>query len=178
MTSIGSEAFFGSNLESVVIPNSVTVIGDEVFEKCQIVYWNVVTCDEAHPFKFGVRRIIFGDGVKRIPSGLCRDLKVLHSVTIPNSVTEIGNSAFSGCENLTSVTIPNSVTEIGDWAFSYCYNLTSLTIPSSVKWIGKEAFSKCYKLSSVTLPAEFADDVEIERIFYGCEHLRIIRNNQ
>ena len=47
-------------------------------------------------------------------------------MTIPNSVTSIGDSAFSGCTGLTSVTIPNSVTSIGDWAFANCGNLRSV----------------------------------------------------
>ena len=65
------------------------------------------------------------------------------SVTIPNSVTSIGDEAFSYCSGLTSVTIPNSVTSIGKWAFSGCSGLTSVTIGNSVTWIGDEAFWGC-----------------------------------
>jgi len=48
--------------------------------------------------------------------------------TIPNSVTTIGNSAFSSCRSLVSVTIPNSVTTIGGETFSYCTSLTDVTV--------------------------------------------------
>ena len=65
----------------------------------------------------------------------------LTSVTIPDSVTSIGNSAFYGCSGLTSVTIPDSVTSIGDSAFYGCSGLTSVTIPDSVTSIGNSAFS-------------------------------------
>ena len=70
----------------------------------------------------------------------------LTSVTIPNSVTTIGYSAFRGCSRLTSVTIPNSVTTIGEGAFYLCGSLTSVTIPNSVTTIGRHAFCACSNL--------------------------------
>lgn len=70
------------------------------------------------------------------------------SVTIPNSVTSIGNSAFRECSGLTSVTIGNSVTSIGEWAFKDCSGLTSVTIPNSVTSIGDNAFY-CENLTTV-----------------------------
>ena len=69
--------------------------------------------------------------------------KKLTSVTIPSSVTSIGQSAFGTCSELTSVTIPSSVTSIGQSAFSTCSKLTSVTIPASVTKIDKSAFANC-----------------------------------
>ena len=74
------------------------------------------------------------------------------SVTIPNSVSSIGEKAFEGCSGLTSVTIGNSVTSIGKWAFCGCSGLTSVTIGNSVTTIGSSAFSACKRLASVTIP--------------------------
>ena len=74
----------------------------------------------------------------------------LTSITIPDSVTSIGNSAFYGCSNLTSITIPNSVTSIGSEAFKYCSSLTSIIIPDSVTSIGRNAFYDCSSLTSIT----------------------------
>ncbi len=75
----------------------------------------------------------------------------LTSVTIPNSVTDIGASAFSGCSNLVSVTIPDSVIYIKSSAFSGCSSLTSITIPNSVIYIGDDAFSGCSSLTSLSI---------------------------
>ena len=79
------------------------------------------------------------------------DCSALQSVTIPDSVTSIGNSAFYDCSALQSVTIPDSVTSIGDSAFEHCSALQSVTIPDSVTSIGSKAFQSCSKLQSVTI---------------------------
>lgn len=75
----------------------------------------------------------------------------LTSITIPNSVTRIDSSAFEYCSGLASITIPNSVTSIGRAAFLYCSGLTSVTIPNSVTNIGISAFSGCKGLTSITI---------------------------
>ena len=67
----------------------------------------------------------------------------LETVTIPESVREIGHMEFSNCTELTSVTIPESVWEIGDGAFFHCTGLISVTIPEGVIAIGKNAFFHC-----------------------------------
>ncbi len=76
----------------------------------------------------------------------------LKEITVPNSVTGIGDYAFYECRCLTRVTIGNSVTSIGDYAFSDCSSLTNITIPNSVTSIGRYAFSDCSSLTNVTIP--------------------------
>jgi len=73
------------------------------------------------------------------------------SVTIPNSVTSIGQYAFAYCSGLTSITIPNSVTTIEPWAFTSCNGLTSITIPNSVTSIGQYAFAFSSSLYAVII---------------------------
>lgn len=73
------------------------------------------------------------------------------SVSMPNSITEIGENAFNGCNKLTSIIIPDSVVSIGKNAFENCTGLTAITIPNSVKTIDNYAFSGCNNLKSITL---------------------------
>ncbi len=88
----------------------------------------------------GIRRLFYGrTGVT--------------SVTLPNSLTSIGEYAFYGCVNLTNVTIPNSVTNIGGYAFRDCKVLKTVSMPSSLRTVGEYAFSYCTNLTSVSLPS-------------------------
>ena len=91
------------------------------------------------------------NSVTSIGSSAFEGCSGLKSVTIPNSVTSIGEEAFRDCSSLTSVTIPNSVTSIDKGTFS-CSGLTSVTIPNSVTSIGEDAFCGCSRLTSVTIP--------------------------
>jgi hypothetical protein len=90
----------------------------------------------------------------------------LTGITIPDSVTSIGQRAFADCTNLTSVTIGNSVTSIGVGAFYKCDNLTSIIIPDSVTSIGYGAFQNCDKLTSVTIGNSVTSIGD--RVFYDC----------
>ena len=88
------------------------------------------------------------------------------SVTIPDSVTTIGEEAFGGCFNLTTVTIPDSVTTIGDSAFYQSNGLISVTLGEEVTSVGDLAFFKCFRLAFLNLP----DNLTAigERAFEGC----------
>lgn len=67
----------------------------------------------------------------------------LTSITIPNSVTTLGDRCFNGCSSLTSIEIPESVTSLGDLCFSGCGSLTNITLPKSVTSLDDECFSHC-----------------------------------
>ena len=117
----------------VVIPSSVTTIGECAFQGCT-----------------GLTSVILPDSLTTINRGAFFNCTSLTSVTIPDSVTSIGVDAFARCSSLTSVNIPDGVTTIGNVAFRECSSLTSVMIPDSVTTIGISAFWDCTGLTSVT----------------------------
>ena len=115
-----------------------------------------------------IKTVNIADGVTSIGSYAFLSSKNLTSVSIPNSMTSIGDWAFKN-SSLTSVTIPNGVTEIGDEAFYACEGLTSVTIPNSVISIGESAFRDCFGLIEVSIPNSITEIKDYA--FYYCRNL-------
>jgi hypothetical protein len=78
----------------------------------------------------------------------------LTTITIPASVTSIGEGAFAGCSSLTTITIPENVTEISSSVFAGCSQLTSIAIPEGVTTIGEKAFDECSSLATIVWNAK------------------------
>ena len=87
--------------------------------------------------------------------GICANAfsnSTIQSVSFPNSLKYICDSAFNGCNNLKSISIPEGVEAIGDYAFNACQNLEGVILREGLISIGDTAFNCCEKLRSVTIP--------------------------
>ena len=148
VTSIGGSAFYGcTGLESITIPSSVTSIGESAFSGCtgltSITIPSSVTSIGSSAFYgcTGLESVVVEEGNPRYTSENGSNCIIdkttntlilgIKTTTIPNCVTSIGESAFSGCTGLISITIPSSVTSIGSSAFFNCKSLITINYTGS-----------------------------------------------
>ena len=154
VTEIGYEAFDGCSGLTIIIPNSVTTIGEYAFLDVKQVLYNGSATDA--PWGAKARYYYDGDCVftDANKTKLCSYVSISGEVVIPNTTTTIAENAFANATNIISVTIPESVKTIGANAFKGCTGLTSVTIPQNVTSISNTAFSGCTNLSKVYFNAE------------------------
>ena len=119
---------------------------------------------------------IDGKKVTEIGDSAFKGCTELTSITIPDGVIGIGNNAFSGCTSLETVTIPASVTYVGNSAFYGCTSLKSVTVPESVTYIGGYAFAECYSLKYADIPANVTGIGASP--FYNCRSLENINTDE
>ena len=123
------------SLSEIVIPSSVTSVGDWAFNGCN-----------------SLSEIVIPSSVTSIGKGAFSFCKSLSEIVIPSSVTSIGDRAFWRSRSLSEIVIPSSVTSIGDRAFCGCSSLKYISIPSSVTSIGDRAFDSCSSLKYISIP--------------------------
>ncbi len=134
VTSVYEYAFYGDDITSVIIPDSVTKIGDAAFCNCS-----------------ALTSVKIGSGVTTIADQAFYGCGLTGELMIPDNVTKIGNSAFYNCVGLTSLTIGDSVGSIGNRAFYGCTGLTELTVGTSLAQLGNEVFYDCSGLMNISV---------------------------
>ena len=162
---IGEKAFSGcSFISEIHIPNSILHIGKGAFSSCRHImsirvdlknkYYdsrndcNAIINTKNNTLVAGCASTIIPKSVTRI-GNLAFWGHSLSEIQIPNTVTHIGEEAFSNCSSLSEIHIPNSITYIGNMAFWHCRSLSDIYIPNSVTYIGEGAFSGCSNVKSI-----------------------------
>ena len=112
----------------------------------------VTTIGHAAFFNSAVTSVTIPDSVTSISDSAFINCPQLTNISIPNSVTYIGFSAFNSCTSLKSITLPSSLSTIQSYAFCNCGNLETIRIPVSVTSIGNNAFADCPSSMTVTYP--------------------------
>ena len=147
---IGTRAFYNcQSLAKIEIPDSVTSLGERVFNKClslnDVKIGNGLT--ELNDYMFyncvSLEKITMSDSIKRVGKYAFRGCTKLSDVTFGKNVEVIDNFAFLACESLNSVVLPDSVTTIGNYAFRGLTTATSIILSSNVETIGQHAFYGC-----------------------------------
>ena len=159
---------------SITIPKNVESIGKNAFSGCtQIsqVNWDAINCTLMEDGVFNsaahsISSFLFGNSVQEIPHHICYNMSKLTSITLPNGVLKINNSAFERCLNLTSISIPHTVTTLGESAFSGC-TAWRVVLPNSLKYIGKNAL---YNTFTYNLDRSWTDNVlYVENYLIKCK---------
>ena len=168
VNTIGFEAFKGSNLTSIVFPNSLKEIGEGAFSGTKLT--GGVKFNTASNVVFGKGAFYFSDIVSvqlpyttEISNSMFSNCYYLKEVTF-GKVGVISNGAFHSCQALTQIDLKGSgVREIGEVAFSNCTALTKVFLPASIEKIGDSAFGYCKSLQSITIdalnPPTLGDDI-------------------
>lgn len=162
VTQIGKSCFMNcTDLKSVVLPNSITEIGEDAFRRCSL------------------DSIALPNSLEIIADDSFCGSKI-KGIVIPDNVSSIGRCAFAGCKELKSVEMPDNVSSIGKGAFSYCSSLESITIPRKCNTLNPETFYNCTSLREITIPStvvKFAAEspgYDYQGTFENCSNLERI----
>lgn len=145
-------------INSVLLPDSLTVIGAGAFERSQILEKVVFPKslkyikDAAFRFCWELKDIQLPEGLVYIGADAFRKCKSVTELVIPDSVEFIGSNAFYKCINLKKVILPAHLTRITSGMFRHCHQLSEIAIPEDVSVIEKYAFAYCSSLERVVLP--------------------------
>lgn len=157
LSKIGAWAFYNcDSIECIEIPANISEVENTFISS----YWRYggvfAECDN-------LKIVSFEEGITKLKL-IFNDCTSIEKIVLPDTVTEIEDSAFSGCSGLVSIEIPESVIVIGGNAFNGCTQLSDLKLPSKLSKIGAWAFYNCDSLKSINIPASIT---EIPSVFVG-----------
>ena len=189
---IGDSVFRGcTNLKSITIPENVTSIGTSVFAECPSL--SSVNCDSNNSSYTSVDGVLYNknktellfvpnninsldiaDTVEVIATEACRDNPNLKEIVIPESVKQIGDTAFYNCSAVESITFEgNNLERLERGAFWNCNSVSeNIVLPESLQYIGEYAFCQIYDITEIVVPASVTEIGEMA--FFNCKSLERI----
>ena len=182
ITAIEQQAFYQAQVNGLVLPNTISVLGDGCFNSAYITTLTVpplVTVLPNNAF-FIIQPLYNNETGEELPINIilpqnltkigisCFDGALIKQIAIPDTVTEIGANAFNYCEQLASIALPSGLQKISSRMLAGCRSLTSITIPASVTEIASQAFTSS-GLTSITIPSTVT--TLGSSAFYSCESL-------
>ena len=144
------------NLEEVILPDSITSIGEKAFSEC-----------------YNLKTINLPQNITQIKQQTFYSCQKLENINIPENVTIIGMGAFHSCANLKNIEIPTKVTTISEYAFYECVNLQTISMKEGLKNIGGYAFFRCINLEYIDIPESVTSIGDY--VFYECENLDYLK---
>ena len=149
ITEIGNNAFAESGITNIIIPSTITKLGDNVFDSCT-----------------ALESVVIPGKITSFGTNIFQNCDNLTTVVIEEGITKIPNYMFGGCTSLESVEFPTSMTTIGQYAFQNCTNLESIILPKGVTSIGSKAFSGCTNLNTIYNYSDLVLEAESENNGY------------
>ena len=155
VTRIGAEAFRGSSISGITLPDELFEIGERAFDEC-----------------YHLRNIIIPETVKFIGDYAFKGCRSLTKIEIPANVSRVGDGAFRLCSELTAVVFFSETTNLGNYVFDDCTKLEGITLPKELSVLGEQLFCDCDSLTYIKIP----DGVTLIKMsaFIGCEKLQTI----
>ncbi|MCI8408732.1 MAG: leucine-rich repeat domain-containing protein, partial [Lachnospiraceae bacterium] len=186
LESIGQGAFEGcSSLTSITFPKTITTLGSNSFRTCngltEVTLPKSLTKVDTNGYSEGpfekcenLTKVVFEEDMETIPAYILNGASSVKEISIPETVTAIGEASFGQLTQLKTVTLPKKLESIGRNAFDGCSSLASITFPETLKTLGSNSFKACNRLTEVTLPQTLttvATNAFDESPFAGCENL-------
>ncbi len=201
ITKIGENAFSNRDVQKVILPPRLRMIGKNAFSWCEHLT-EIELPDELQMIDDGAFSNCSGLQKVKFPSDLrflganafraCSSLselelpESLHTISrrafdfcvslekiiVPHGILRLAEGVFSHCESLRKVTLPENLTEIGAWAFAECYELREVNFPPMLQSIGEVAFMNCRSLVAFDLPKSIK--TLGRQAFVGCSSLHLV----
>ncbi len=157
VTAVANYAFYGSEVESLILPASVKSVernsfGNSALKHLEIRCGSISLPDGVFRAMNNLESVILPEGLTEIADNAFNGLQKLKSVQLPSTLKIIGRNAFRNCSALENITIPDGVTDIGGYAFGDCLNMVSAKLPAGITYLPEGLFYCCEKLRELTVP--------------------------